>query len=248
MNILSGSTALVTGGGSGMGRAIALEFEKEGAVVSIVGRTELKLQQTVNMSKGNIRYFVGDVSNKDFVKNLFEDLENNRIVPDIIVNCAGVINERYDNGELNDNIVMDVNFMGTMNVCSSAVDKLIKYKQSGSIINIASIAGHYGSSEYHSYAASKGAILAYTKSLAMTYGQYGIRANTISPGVVVTPMSYKETPDYDKYVPDLIKMHPLGRLGKPIDIAKTAVFFASSMSEWITGSDLVVDGGYTLRE
>lgn len=248
MGILDGKTALITGGGSGIGKSIALEFCKEGADVVIVGRTERKLFDTVLKSNARIHCFAGDVSDKKFVLSLFNEFRNNAITPDIIVNCAGVINVKDSTGKLNDEIVMNVNFMGTMNICSSAIDLLIKQNSPGSIINIASIAGHYGSSEFHSYAASKGAILAYTKSIAMNYGKNGIRANTISPGVIVTPMSYIETPDFDNYIPEMIEMHPIGRLGAPLDIAKAALFFASSMSEWITGQDLIVDGGYTLRE
>lgn len=251
MRLLEGHVAIITGGGSGMGRQIALLFAEEGAKVFILGRTQRKLDETVRLAlqTGNkIECFRCDVSDEKQINAFFEQLSNMGIIADIIINCAGVINVKTSDGKLDDSIVISVNFMGTMYTCNCAIKHMLDNEVSGSIINISSIAGHDGSSEFHSYAASKGAILAYTKSLAMSYGSNGIRVNSISPGVVVTPMSYVETPNYDDFIPEMIKMHPLGRLGKPEDIAKAALFLASNMSDWITGQDLVVDGGYTLRE
>lgn len=251
MKMLNGRTAVVTGGGSGMGQQIALLFAKEGAEVFILGRTKSKLEETVRLASRigrSIKSVVCDVSNENEVFGFFRSLKMRGVTANVIVNCAGIINVKLPNGELDNRAVMNVNFLGTMNICDCAIKHMIENKVPGSIINIASIAGHDGSSEFHSYAASKGAILAYTKSIAMAYGSDGIRANSISPGVVVTPMSYVETPDYDDYVPEMIEMHPLGRLGKPEDVAQAALFFASDMSAWITGQDLIVDGGYTLRE
>lgn len=250
MKLLENSIAVISGGGSGMGQRTALEFLNQGARVFILGRTEKKLQNTVCLSGNNpkIEYAVCDVSKKDQVERFFDSLADRGIVVNLVVNCAGVINVKKNNGEMDDETVINVNLLGTMNVCDCSIKKMIQNKIKGSVINIASIAGHDGSSEFPSYAASKGAVLAYTKSIAMIYGEYGVRINSISPGVVVTPMSYVETPNYDDYIPELISMHPLKRLGKPEDIAQTALFLASSMSDWITGQDITVDGGYTLRE
>lgn len=251
MGMLNGRRVVVTGGGSGMGQEIALLFAQEGAKVFILGRTKCKLDETVQLAsriEKNIESIVCDVSNENEVSAFFNSIKNRGIIPDVIVNCAGIINVKLPNGDLDNQAVMNVNFLGTMNMCNCAIKHMIENKTTGSIINIASIAGHDGSSEFHSYAASKGAILAYTKSIAMAYGSNGIRVNSISPGIVVTPMSYVETPNYDDYIPEMIEMHPLGRLGKPEDVAKVALFFASDMSTWITGQDIIVDGGYTLRE
>jgi len=249
--MLNKKIAVVTGGGSGMGRSAALELARNGAEVFILGRTEEKLIDTLRLAEMenlSLYYKVCDVSNMEAVTLFFNELTIKEICPDIIVNCAGVINIKKDDGSFDNDIIFRVNILGMMNVCDIAIQNMILRKKQGTIINIASIAGHDGSSDFPSYAASKGAVLSYTKSLAMKYGKNGIRINSISPGVIVTPMSYIETPNFDDYIPELIQMHPLRRLGKPEDIAKTILFFASDLSEFITGQDIVVDGGYTLRE
>jgi len=251
VQMLNGKVAIVTGGGSGMGRSTALELARNRAEVFILGRTEEKLAETVEWAKQEklgVHYKVCDVSDVNEVDAFMKELVANGVVPDIVVNCAGVINVKKEDGSFDNDIVFKVNILGMMNVCDAAIGSMILNEKSGIIINIASIAGHDGSSDFPSYAASKGAVLSYTKSLAMKYGKKGIRANTISPGVIVTPMSYIETPNFDDYIPDLIEMHPLRRLGKPEDIAKVVLFFASDLSAFITGQDIVVDGGYTLRE
>ena len=234
-----------------MGQSAALELASNGAEVFILGRTEEKLIDTLRlaeMEKLSLYYKVCDVSNMEEITLFFNELTTKEICPDIVVNCAGVINIKRDDGSFDNDIIFSVNILGMMNICDVAIQNMILKKKQGTIINIASIAGHDGSSDFPSYAASKGAVLSYTKSLAMKYGKNGIRVNSISPGVIVTPMSYIETPNFDDYIPELIQMHPLRRLGKPEDIAKTILFFASDLSEFITGQDIVVDGGYTLRE
>lgn len=249
--MLNGKIAVVTGGGSGMGRSTALELARNRAKVFILGRTEEKLVETIKLAKQEkleLHYSVCDVSDVNRVNAFMKGLVANGVVPDIVVNCAGVINVKKDDDSFDNDIIFKVNILGMMNVCDVAIHCMISSEKSGVIINIASIAGHDGNSDFPSYAASKGAVLSYTKSLAMKYGKKGIRVNTISPGVIVTPMSYIETPNFDDYIPDLIKMHPLQRLGKPEDIAKVVLFFASDLSAFITGQDIVVDGGYTLRE
>lgn len=249
--MLNNKIAIVTGGGSGMGRSIALELARNGAVVFILGRTEEKLIDTLKLAeteKLSMKYKVCDVSDAEKVNQFINELTTSHIFPDVVVNCAGVINIKKDDGSFDNDIILKVNILGMMNICDATIQSMISRKKQGTIINIASIAGHDGSSDFPLYAASKGAVLSYTKSLAMKYGKGGIRVNSISPGVIVTPMSYIETPNFDDYIPELIQMHPLKRLGKPEDIAKTVLFLASDLSDFITGQDIVVDGGYTLRE
>lgn len=249
--MLNKKIAVITGGGSGMGRSAALELARNGAEVFILGRTEKKLIDTLRLAEMEnltLHYKVCDISNMEEVNSFYDELTIRKICPDIVVNCAGVINIKNDDGSFDNDIIFRVNVLGMMNVCDVAIKNMVLRKKQGTIINIASIAGHDGSSDFPSYAASKGAVMSYTKSLAMKYGKDGIRVNSISPGVIVTPMSYIETPNFDDYIPELIQMHPLRRLGKPEDIAKTILFFASDLSEFITGQDIVVDGGYTLRE
>ena len=249
--MFSGKIAIVTGGGSGIGRSTALALARNGAEVIILGRTKDKLIETAELAKKenlSIYYEVCDVSESGQVEDFFKKLSEDEKCPDIIVNCAGVINVLKADGSLDDKSVLLVNVLGMMNICENAIKKIIEGGKKGTIVNIASIAGHDGNSEFPSYAASKGAVLAYTKSIAKLYGCKGIRVNSISPGVILTPMSYIETPNFDDYIPQLIQMHPLGRIGNPMDIAKVIMFLASEQSDFITGQDIIVDGGYTLRE
>ena len=199
--MLNGKIAIVTGGGSGIGSSTAIELARNRADVFILGRTEEKLIDTIKLAeqeKLELHYKVCDVSNINEVKIFINELSKNGTVPDIIVNCAGVINVKKDDGGFDNDIVFRVNIMGMMNICDEVIQSMISCGKHGTIISIASIAGHYGSSDFPSYAASKGAVFSYTKSLAMKYGRYGIRANTISPGVIVTPMSYIETPNISR--------------------------------------------------
>ena len=249
--MLKGKKFIVTGGGSGIGRSTSIELAQNGAEVLIIGRSEEKLINTVSIADSKnlvISYKVCDVSDAHAVAELFENLNGLGFVPNGVVNAAGVINIRKADGAMDDEIVLKINTLGTILMCEAAIQSMIRHGIGGGIVNIASIAGHDGSSEYPSYAASKGAILSYTKSLAMKHGKDGIRINSISPGVIHTAMSYVETPNFDDYIPELIQMHPLRRLGTPEDIAKVAVFLLSDNASFVTGQDLIVDGGYTLRE
>lgn len=252
MDSLEGKVALVTGAGSGMGRATAELFLREGSFVIFVGRTLERLtkaQHDLDPLKKSSILFAGDISDRSFVDDLMKHLNQEEINIDILVNAAGVIDAaEEDDTQIGAEFdkILDINVKGMIYICTAVVADMIKAQKGGAIVNIASIAGHFGNAEYPTYAASKGAVLSYTKSLASKYGKYGIRANSISPGVVLTPMSYIEDPDFDQYIPELNASHKLGRIGRPVDIANAVFFFSSQLSEWITGQDLIVDGGFTV--
>lgn len=239
-------TVLITGGGTGIGKAIAKTFYEKGYKVYILGRRKEKLEEVCNDTNNSINYFICDISNGNDIKQIINKLNN----IDTLINCAGIISsgeekEKYDYLELNS--IIDTNLKGTI-MCLQMIDKWKENNIKGNIINIGSIVANNGSKYFPIYSASKAGIVAFSKSIASRYGKLGIRCNIISPGVIKTPMSYIETPDFDDYIEDIENNTPLERLGNPDDIAKVALFLDSDNSLFITGQDIVVDGGYTLSQ
>lgn len=240
-------TVLITGGGTGIGKDIAKTFYEKGYKVYILGRRKEKLEEVCNDTNNSINYFICDISNDNDIKQIINKLNN----IDTLINCAGIISsgeekEKYDYLELNS--IIDTNLKGTISMCLQMIDKWKENNIKGNIINIGSIVANNGSKYFPIYSASKAGIVAFSKSIASRYGKLGIRCNIISPGVIKTPMSYIETPDFDDYIEDIENNTPLERLGNPDDIAKVALFLDSDNSLFITGQDIVVDGGYTLSQ
>ena len=238
---------LITGGRTGIGKAIAKTFYEKGYEVYILGRRKEKLEEVCNDTNNSINYFICDISNDNDIKQIINKLNN----IDTLINCAGIISsgeekEKYDYFELNN--IIDTNLKGTIRMCLQIIDKWKENNTKGNIINIGSIVASNGSKYFPIYSASKAGIIAFSKSIASRYGKLGIRCNVISPGVIKTPMSYIETPDFDDYIQDIENNTPLRRLGNPDDIAKVALFLDSENSLFITGQDIVVDGGYTLSQ
>ena len=238
---------LITGGGTGIGKAIAKTFYEKGYKVYILGRRKEKLEEVCNDTNNSINYFICDISNDNDIKQIINKLNN----IDTLINCAGIISsgeekEKYDYLELNS--IIDTNLKGTISMCLQMIDKWKENNIKGNIINIGSIVANNGSKYFPIYSASKAGIVAFSKSIASRYDKLGIRCNIISPGVIKTPMSYIETPDFDDYIEDIENNTPLERLGNPDDIAKVALFLDSDNSLFITGQDIVVDGGYTLSQ
>ena len=238
---------LITGGGTGIGKTIAKTFYEKGYEVYILGRRKEKLEEVCNDTNNSINYFICDISNDNETKRIINKLNN----IDTLINCAGIISsgeekEKYDYFELNN--IIDTNLKGTISMCLQIIDKWKENNIKGNIINIGSIVANNGSKYFPIYSASKAGIIAFSKSIASRYGELGIRCNVISPGVIKTPMSYIETPDFDDYIQDIENNTPLRRLGNTEDIAKVALFLDSDNSLFITGQDIVVDGGYTLSQ
>lgn len=238
---------LITGGGTGIGEAIAKLFCKEGYKVYILGRRKEKLEKVHKDTNNLIDYFVCDINNANDVKKIINQID--RI--DTLINCAGIISsgeesEKYDCLELND--IINTNLKSILSISLQMIDKCKENNIKGNIINIGSIAARNGSKYFPIYSSSKAGIIAFSKSIASRYGEYGIRCNVISPGVIKTPMSYVETPNFDDYIEEIENKTPLKRLGNPNDIAKVALFLDSCNSEFITGQEIVVDGGYTLSQ
>ncbi|GAB61203.1 short-chain dehydrogenase [Candidatus Jettenia caeni] len=251
---LKNKVALITGGGTGIGKATALLFAREGASLVITGRRETPLEETVshirNLHKNAI-YVIGDVSKADDAQNMVQKTGETFGRLDILVNNAGV-NYKPDTTSATEeegwDITINTNLKGIYLVSKYAIPELSK--NGGSIINISSVVGLKGFRKAIAYATSKGGILNMTKSMAIELAPDKIRVNCICPGMIDTDMYWNfikssENPDtLHEYV---VHSHPLGRIGKPEDIAYGALFLASDEANWITGVILPIDGGFTAR-
>ena len=165
---------------------------------------------------------------------------------DVLIYCAGIISSEEESFNYNEeeiNSLIDTNLKGCIRCNQLFIDSCLKNNISGKIINISSISNK-GSKYFPIYAATKAGILTYTKSIASRYDK--IQSNVISPGVIKTDMSYHETPNFDEYIPSIIENTPAKRLGNTTDIANTVEFLLSDKASFITGQEIVVDGGYTL--
>lgn len=247
MGMLDGRKALITGASRGIGRAIAEAFAKEGAAVGLVATTAERVADTGERCKelgaANVRLYGLDVRNSDDCNRIIKEAVSDLDGIDIVVNNAGVTrdnllmrltDEDYD-------AVLDTNMRGAFNVTRAAARPLMKSKH-GRLINIASVVGIAGNAGQANYAASKGAMIAFTKSVAKELAGRGVTANVIAPGFIETDM----TDSLEDKVKDEIRQGILlGRFGAPEDIANTAAFLASDAGAYITAQVIVVDGGMT---
>ncbi len=257
---LTGKTAIVTGGGLGIGYGISNRLAQAGASIVIAERNEEagKSAEENLASAGLKAIFVDtDVSVEQSVKNLMEKTISKYGAIDILVNNAGI----YPTIPLKDMSIQDfekvlaVNLKGAFLCTKYASDDMIKRKQGGKIINITSIdALHPSSVGLAHYDASKHGLWGFTKNIALELAQYGISVNAIAPGGILTPgvqRLQKSMPLPDGVDPKLIlesflNKIPMRRLGNPDEIGKVALFLASDMSSYMTGSQIVVDGGALL--
>jgi NAD(P)-dependent dehydrogenase (short-subunit alcohol dehydrogenase family) len=253
MGALDGKAAIVTGGTSGIGEGIAKAFVSEGAKVVIVGRREEEgraLEEQIG-----VRFVRADVGNEADVKGMVDKTVEWFGRVDCLVNNAGIPAPMVSITEVDVatiDQVLAVNVKGVL-LGVKHVAHVMLAQQSGSIVNISSMAGHRGGVSGHIYTASKGAVSALTRSAAAELGEKGIRVNSISPGAIVTGFFAKnagvEGSKADR-VAGLVKdafatVQPIPRAGMPADVAQAAVFLASDGSGFINGQDIVVDGGHT---
>ncbi len=243
---LRGKIAIVTGSGGGIGAAIAERFAVEGAhvwVTDINGETAEETVRKIKAKGGDATAMVVDVSKGQDVTALFRNMENAHGYVDIVVNNAGII-VRGEVRQLSDadwTKLREVNLDAILRVSRDALPLLRKSK-SASLINISSIMAHRGLRPLGAYTATKGAVTALTKGLAVEYAPFNIRVNSIAPGYVETAITDRllKLPPVKQA---LIDKTPMGRLGRPEDMTGAAVFFASDDSLYCTGSELAVDGG-----
>ena len=248
---LTNKTILVTGASSGIGRQCAISCSQLGAKVILIGRNTERLKETLSTlddCKDHLMYSI-DLLDYDKLDEVLNDIESKLDNIDGMVNSAGISSTlpfrrvTPDKMELfyQNNVAMG------FNLCRLVIQKKLMAKKGGSIIFISSVMGMVGETGKVLYGMTKGALIAGTKSLAIELARKKIRVNCISPGVVISPMS--ENAIYSKDEESLSKiesLHPLG-LGKVEDVANSCAFLLSDASKWITGTNLIVDGGYTAK-
>ena len=245
---LKDQIALVTGGSRGIGRAIVQAFAAEGARVAVVYRGSKEaadaLVQEVTQTGGVARALQADVADPAAAQACVEQVEKEWGPVDILVNNAGVIQDdlfvRMEPEAWNK--VLQTNLGGTYNFCKAVAYSMMK-RRSGRIINVSSVAAEHVNPGQTNYAASKGAINAFTRALAIELASRGVTVNAVAPGFIETDMSAAVR----NKAGDLIKKFiPMRRIGAPEDVARVAVFLASTDSAYMTGQVLTVDGGLSL--
>ena len=244
---LADKVAIITGGGSGIGRGITVAFAREGAKVVIAGRDPKKLDAVASEIGPACVAHRADVSQADDIKSLVDTALARFGSIHILVNNAAVLlpGTAESHNENDWDQTFSVNVRGLW-LLSRAVLPHMRTAGGGSIINIASVLSTVGARNRVAYSASKGAVLAMTRAMALDHAQEKIRVNCICPGIVDTEMVARFAMD-ENARRQRIAMHPMGRFGQPEDIAQAAVFLAGDESAWITGAAFPVDGGYTAQ-
>lgn len=241
---LQNKTILVTGASSGIGRAIAIECSKMGANLVISARNEERLNETMTLLEGNNHnLIVADLSKKEDIDNLSKNLP----ALNGLVNCAGLTKVLPFSFATRSSFeeVMDVNFFAPTELTRLLV-KSKKIGKGSSIVFVSSVSGVYCSAVAASiYSASKGAVNGMIKGVALDLASKDIRVNSVNPGMIDTEIFTKTAISQEDLDAD-VKRYPLGRYGKPEEVAHAVIYLLSDASSWTTGSNILIDGGYTL--
>lgn len=249
---LKDKVCIITGAGGGMGKIAAEMFSKEGAKVAVFERDKtagLKVVEQINQEGCDSSFFEVDITKEEAVKNAIEQVVNQYKSVDVLYNNAGVMPEA-DNSVVNTeqsvwDLVMNINVKGIF-LMTKYVIPIMEKQRSGSIINIASFVVEMGCSvPQDAYTASKGAVVALTKSLAIQFRPKGIRTNAISPGPIEPPLLMEWLVSDAEAKKIRLDRQPAGRFGKPEDIVNCAIYLASDESDWTNGANINVDGGIT---
>jgi NAD(P)-dependent dehydrogenase (short-subunit alcohol dehydrogenase family) len=252
MNRLKGKVAIITGAALGIGSACARRMSEEGAAVAILDLHDAEGKALADQLGAQARYWHCDVAKEAEVKRVFSEAEAHFGRIDILVNNAGVSGANKPTHELTEaewDFVQSINVKGVFFGTKYAIPAL-RRAGGGSIINLSSIYGLVGAADAPPYHASKGAVRLMSKNDALLYAPDKIRVNSVHPGFIWTPMvqnfvNESGAPEETKTA--VAALHPLGHLGDPDDIAWGCVYLASDEAKFVTGSELVIDGGYTAR-
>ena len=247
---LQGMTAIVAGGGRGIGRALVLALAREGAqvaVADILGENAETVKREVEAGGGKALAFQVDLTNRAEVNRMVERVLAATGRLDILVNNAGwdKLEPFLDSAEETWEKVLAVNFKSVLYACKAALPAMVAQNK-GKIISISSEAGRVGSSGEAVYAGAKAAIIAFSKSLAREVARYQINVNVVCPGLTEAPLLEKSREEAPKVIEAITRSIPLRRTGTPEDIAEAVLFLASPASDYITGQTLSVSGGLTM--
>ncbi|ADU94083.1 SDR family NAD(P)-dependent oxidoreductase [Geobacillus sp. Y412MC52] len=251
------TVAVVTGGGSGIGKAAALRLAKEGAAVVLVGRTAAKLEEAAEEitrlgTPGGVDRFAADVTDREQVQALAEYVRQRYGDLHVLVNNAGISTHarwlELTEQEWDD--VQRINiksvFLVSQAFASLMIEGAKRERANRAIVNVASLSGHQAGAEIPHYSAAKAGVINLTKSLALELAPYGIRVNSVSPGFVETPLTERGLQN-ERFVKAIERNTALGRVGTPEEIANVIAFLASSEASYMTGSDVLVDGGWLIK-
>lgn len=251
MSRLQGKVAIVTGGNAGIGEAIAKLFAQEGASVVITGRRKQELDRVVKeieRSKGRTLAVAGSVTDEAHVREVVAQTLRTFGRIDVLVNNAGIGEFGKKIHETDDATwqhMLDVNLTGVFRMTRAAVPAMLK-SRGGAIVNISSIASLVGIPSLPAYAASKGALDALTRAIAVDYAAEGIRCNVVNPGLIATPMAAGLLNNPEMLEP-ILSQYPIRRPGKPEEVAKMVLYLASDEAAWVTGGTFPIDGGMTAQ-
>jgi 3-oxoacyl-[acyl-carrier protein] reductase len=246
--LLAGRVALVTGAGSGIGRAVAVRFAREGADVAALDVNEATAEETaaaVEALGRRASALRADVSRADDVEAAVLRAESSLGAIDVLVNNAGLTRDATIQNltEANWDLVLDVHLKGTF-LCTQIVGRRMRERgRGGAIVNLSSISAKIGNFGQANYASAKAGIVALTKVTAREYARYGVRANAIQPGMIDTPMTRVLG---EERLARSVAETPLGRLGTPEEVAAVALFLASDLASYVTGAVIEVTGGRSL--
>lgn len=242
---LAGKSILVTGASSGIGRSIAVECSKMGASLVILGRNEERLKQTYQELEGTgHQMYSVELTSPEEIKSILNDLPS----LDGLVNAAGIL-KRVPFKLMSSDIleeVMGINFFAPAMLTKELLNSK-KIGKGASVVFVSSISGNYCSSVGNTaYSSSKGALNALSENIALELAARNIRVNTVNPGMIATDMLYQKSVSEEQIKEDL-ENYPLKRYGKPEDVAYAVIYLLSGASSWVTGSNLLIDGGFTLK-